>query len=198
MKRQTQRKPTRRQSAAVRKKPTRRNSTKSQALPKSANDSSNSHVLLRVWAEPGLTVEAHQMMIARYGVALFGKFGGPLGPSFSDALNHQIANRQKTYLFLVTRSAPRRNDYSMYRCPLRQVHSTLEPSKRHLVPGYYIGQAPDIRTWFEIEDMEFLKLDDIKRIFVISSGRDITSAIHSMSAVFRVGIRKALPASVTK
>ena len=153
----------------------------------SANNPS-AHVLVRVRAEDGLTIQAHERMVARHGVAMFGKFGQPLGPEFRDFLNRQTASGQKTYLFITTRDGWG-HEYITYRCPLRQVLDTLDGSNRHLVPGYYIAQAPYIRTWFEIEGIERLSRDEMNRIFVLSSGRSITSAIFSKTGLFRVGIR---------
>ena len=156
--------------------------------PTSSDNNQTAHVLIRVRAEDGLTVEGHQKVIARHGIALFGKFGDPLGPAFRDLLNRQAANGQKTYLFITTRP-DWRHEYVTFRCPLRQVLDTLDESKRHLVPGYYIAQAPYIRTWFEIEGIERLSREDMNRIFVLSSGRSITSAIFSRTGLFHVGIR---------
>lgn len=156
--------------------------------PPSSDNNQTEHVLIRVRAEDGLTIEGHQNVIARHGIALFGKFGERLGPAFHDFLNRQTANGQKTYLFITTR-LDWRHEYVTFRCPLRQVLNTLDESKRYLVPGYYVAQAPHIRTWFEIEGIERISREDMDRIFVLSSGRPITSAIFSRTGTFRVGIR---------
>ncbi len=146
------------------------------------------HVLIRVRAEEGLTIEAHGGVIAKYGTALFGQFGRPIGPAFRDSLNRQAASGQKTYLFITTRLGWR-GEYITYRCPLRQVFDSLDDSKRHLVPSYYVGQAPYIRAWFEIAGIERLGRDEMSRIHVLSSGRSIVNAIFSKAVVFRVVVR---------
>jgi hypothetical protein len=116
---------------------------------------------------------------------------GRLGVSteFRDALNQQIERDIKTYLFLATRQGWN-TPYVMYRCLLRQVHDTLDDTKRNLVPGYYIHESPNIKTWFEISSIDRLPREYMERIFVLSSGRSITSAISGMNSVFRVGVRE--------
>jgi hypothetical protein len=151
-------------------------------------DKPSAHILVRARAEDGLTIEAHERVIARFGAALFGKFGQPIGPEFRDSLNHQAASGQKTYLFITTRLAWGQ-EYTTYRCALRQVLDALPESKRHLVPSYYVGQAAYINAWFEIEGLERLSRDEMNQIYVLSSGRSITNAIFSRTAVFRVGTR---------
>jgi hypothetical protein len=147
-----------------------------------------SHLLLRVRSEGGLTIDAHQKMVARYGLALFGKIGDPLGSEFQECLNSQIANGQRTYLFIVARPDIN-HPFETFRCPLRQVCNTLNSAKKHLVPGYYVGEASRIGSWFEIEGMERLGRDEVNSIFILKSGRLASESLYGQNAVFRVGIR---------
>jgi hypothetical protein len=146
------------------------------------------HLLLRVRSEGGLTIEAHQKLIARHGATLFGKFGGPLGAEFQAHLNRQIASGQRTYLFIAARPDIH-HVFVIFRCPLRQVHCSLSSSKRYLVPDYYVGEASRVGTWFEIGEMERLGRDEVNSIFVLKSGRPVADAMYGQTAVYRVGIR---------
>lgn len=153
--------------------------------PKAAQDV---HVLIRIRSENGQTTTAHSNILTRKGSALLGKMGQPVGPEFRDILNRQIESGVKTYLFLTTREGWN-GPYVTFRCLLRCVHDTLDPAKRELVPTYYIAEAPRIKTWFEIATIERLSRDEMNRIFVLSSGREIMSVIRSSAAMFRVGVR---------
>ena len=145
------------------------------------------HVLLRVRSELGQTIAAHKEMITRRGVALLGKMGESLGQSFKDELNQQIDRGVKTYLFLTTREGWN-GPYVTDRCLLRRVYDTLDAAKQSLVPRYYTADIPRIRTWFEIASMERLAREEMNRLVVLSSGREIMSVIASSATVFRVGV----------
>lgn len=146
------------------------------------------HILLRVRSEDGRTIKTHADKVASKGAALLGKMGPPVGPGYRKTLNQQIAAGIQTYLFLTLREGWN-GPYVTYRCPLRYVHHELEDSKRALVPSYYIAAAPRIGTWFEITGVESLTRDQMNRIFVMSSGREIMSVITSSATMFHVGVR---------
>jgi hypothetical protein len=146
------------------------------------------HVLLRLKSASGETIAAHANMVARKGVAMLGKLGrAGLGDEFKAALNEQIKSGIRTYLFLTTKE---RWDtpYVTYWCLLKQVHSSLGSDKRTLVPGYYIHEAPNIKTWFEISSIDRLSQAESERIYVMSTGNSIASAIKGLNSVFRVGM----------
>jgi hypothetical protein len=159
------------------------------AKPKSAPESSL-HVLLRTRNELGVTFSAHAEILARSGSVFFGKMGRPIGPKLHEDLNAQIARGVTTYLYLTTRE--RWNGaYVTEALKLRQVHSKVAPEKLSLVPLYYVADAPNIQTWFEAVAMARLSRDEMNRIYVISSGREIMSVIKSTAAVFKVSVRAA-------
>jgi hypothetical protein len=145
------------------------------------------HVLLRVRSENGLTLSAHKNVLSRKGTAILGKMGEPLGKVFKDELTKQIERGVRTYLFLTTREGWN-GPYVTDRCLLRGVYHTLDDAKRSLVPQYYAVDIPRIETWFEIAAMDRLSRDEMNKIVVLSSGREIMSVIKSSATVFRVGL----------
>lgn len=161
---------------------------KAAAQPAKSPKPAAAHVLIRVRSENGLTLNAHAQVLSEHGVALLGKVGKPLGFDLQAALNEQIRAGVPTYLFLATREGWN-GPYVTDRCRLRRIHTSLPESKRHLIPAYYASAAPQIPTWFEIADIQRLSRDEMNRIFVLSSGRDIMSVIRSSATVFKVGVR---------
>lgn len=151
--------------------------------PKPKAEPPTVHILIRVRSEAGQTLSEHARVLERYGVAMLGKFGQPIGPEFRETLNRQLASGITTCLFLTTREGWG-GPYVTYRCPLRQVRDQLTVDEQKLVPGYYaVGH---IKTWFEISGIERLSRDDMNRIAVHSTGRSIMSVIASSAAYFRV------------
>jgi hypothetical protein len=155
------------------------------------------HVLLRVRTENGQTINAHKDVIARRERAVLGKMGEPLGSDFRSQLNQQIEAGTKTYLFLTTREGWN-GPYVTDRCSLQRVYDKLDPSKYSLVPPYYANEIGNIRTWFEIVSIDRLTRDEMNKIFVLSSGKQIMSAIASSATVFRVGIGPKSSPSISK
>jgi hypothetical protein len=146
------------------------------------------HLLLKVHSEAGRTINDHAAMVATGGAAMLGKIGQEISAKTIDALNRQIERGIKTYLFLTTRD--RRNDpYVMYRCLLRQVNESLDVSKKSLIPRYYVHESAKIRTWFEITSIERLTMEQMSKIFALTSGKEIMSVIRSMKTVFRVIVK---------
>jgi hypothetical protein len=147
------------------------------------------HVLLKVRSESGQTITAHADMIRAQGAAMLGKLGRPLGTPFMTLLNEQIENGFKTFLFLTLREGWN-GPFVTYRCVLKRVHETLEPAKKALVPRYYAHECFHIRVWFEITSIERLTREEMSKIYVQSSGREIMSVVNTSGTVFRVGIKK--------
>lgn len=147
------------------------------------------HVLMRVVSIQGLTVRAHQEMVARQGVALFGKMGRPISQDFQDTLNGQIANSEETFFFLITREGDKR-EYVTHKCQLTHVYAgMLDPAKQSLVPSYYANDIPNIRTWFEIATFARLTVDEAATIYTLSTGEGIMNALKGTGSIFRVGVR---------
>ncbi len=143
---------------------------------------------MRTRNEDGLTFAAHAEVLGRRGSVLFGKMGKPLGTPLVAMLNSQIARGATTFLYLTTRirwNGP----YVTEACKLRHVYQSFPPGMRELVPSYYLNEADRIGTWFEVVEMTRLTKEEMNRIFVISSGREIMSVIKSSATLFKVSVR---------
>jgi hypothetical protein len=154
------------------------------------------HILIRVRSEDGRTISAHQKIVGEKGKAVFGKIGQPLSSGMVNTLNEQIGQGARTLLFLTTREGWN-GPYVTYQCGLKHVYERLDETTRPLVPKYYIFEEAKIGTWLEILSIQRMSRDEMNRIFVLSSGREIMSVIKSSATVFRVGVREgtALPTS---
>jgi hypothetical protein len=147
------------------------------------------HVLLKVRSEGGQTITAHADMVTRKGTAMLGKIGKGIGAVFRDKLNLQIELGIKTFLFLTTREGWN-GPFVTYRCVLQGVHPTLDVDKKTLVPSYYAHETLNIKTWFEIASIERLTPEEMNRIFVVSSGREIMGVVNTSGTIFQVGVHK--------
>jgi hypothetical protein len=147
------------------------------------------HALLKVRSESGQTIAAHAEIIATKGAAMLGKMGRDIGPLFRVILNQQITDGINTYLFLTLREGWN-GPFVTYRCALKGAYETLAAEKKALVPRYYIHESANIKTWFKITSIERMTREEMNRIFVLSSGREIMSVINTSGTFFRVGIRR--------
>lgn len=147
------------------------------------------HILIRMKSEDGLTIKEHGDIISRKGSAILGKIGQSLSAASIKSLNEQISRNIETYLFLTMKEGWN-GEYVTYQCLLKNVSAQLDETKTELVPTYYSSTYKDIKTWFEISAMGKMTRENMNRIFVLSSGRQIMSVIKSTAAVFRVGLRK--------
>jgi hypothetical protein len=155
----------------------------------STNSETKTHVLMRVVSAQGHTVSAHKEMVARKGVALFGKMGRPISKNFQDTLNGQIANGEETFFFLITREGVK-HEYITHKCRLTHVYAgMLDAAKQSLVPDYYAHDIPNIQTWFEITTFVRLTPDEAAAIYTLSTGEGIMKALKGTGSVFRVGVR---------
>lgn len=146
------------------------------------------HILLKMRSESGQTIQAHADMIAKKGAAVLGKMGEAVGPATSELLNQQIQRGVKTYLFLTIREGWN-GPYVTYRCSLRHIYDSLVAGKNTLVPTYYGWDTGNIKTWFEITSIERLTREQMNKLFVVSSGREIMSVVSSSATVYRVAVR---------
>jgi hypothetical protein len=147
------------------------------------------HVLLKVRSESGQTITAHADMVATKGVALLGKIGRGIGIKLKDSLNQQIESGINTFLFLTIREGWN-GPYITYRCVLKQVLETLDAAQKAFVPRYYVHESENIKTWFEIAKVERLTREEMNKIFVLSSGREIMSVLNTSGTVFHVAVRE--------
>lgn len=144
------------------------------------------HLLLRVRSEEGQTVTEHSAMIKNRGKAMLGKLGQAIGPDLIAALKKQISEGIPTYLFLTLREGWN-GPYVTYKCTLLDLHLEISEDQELFAPRYYKTSWYEVSTWFEIKSMEKMNRDDMNRIYVLSSGREIMSVIKSSASVFRVG-----------
>ena len=149
------------------------------------------HILLKVRSDNGRTILEHKRVVNENGVALLGKFGSPISKNFQAALNAQIQRGTKTFLFLMTLDrAGKERSYSTHGCELLRVHDgLLDNTKESLVPSYYRADMSSVGSWFEISSLKLLSQEETNKLYVLSSGREIMSAIKGMASVFRVGLR---------
>lgn len=153
------------------------------------------HVIVRVRSEDGLTISAHRKVIDLYHRALFAKIGKGLGAVTIDQLNSQISRGIPTYLFVATYegwSAP----FGIYQCELLGIHVDIKDDQKKLVPMYLQGAIKGVSTWFEIRTLLRVAQDDVKRIYVLSSGRESSGALKGATAMFKVGIKGNAPMQV--
>ena len=165
-------------SSQVRKKAT---------SPNAASDEV-AHVVVRVRSEEGQTVSAHRKVIERNERAFFAKIGKGLGPAFIEQLNGQINRGIPTYLFLATYegwNAP----FGLYQSELLGVHAKLEEHQTKLVPVYLQSAIKNVSTWFEIRTLYRVAREDINKIYILSSGREVSGSLRGTTAVFRVGVK---------
>ncbi len=146
------------------------------------------HVALRIRSEDGRTVSAHRQVIEQQGCVMFAKLGKGLGPAFLKQLNDQIERGTPTYMFLATYEGPKM-PYGYYRCELLHVHEKLNAKQEINVPSYLQQSIPGISTWFERRTLSRLSTRETIRIFVLSSGREISSAITGTASLFKVGVK---------
>lgn len=153
------------------------------------NSEQAQHLLLKVRSENGQTINAHESMLERKGVVMLGKMGQGVGTDFRAILNQQIEQGIRTYLFLTIREGWN-GEYATYRCLLKRVSDTLDVSKKDLIPEYYRSSSGSIKAWFEIVSMTRLSRQEMNKIFVLSSKREIMSVITSSATIFHVGVHK--------
>jgi hypothetical protein len=144
------------------------------------------HLLMRIRVADRHRLAAHQQVIDSYGSVMLGKFGRPLSAELLASLTGQLLRKIKTFLFLATREGPT-GPYVIYCCRLRAVSEELPPGKRNLVPNYY--EATPIGTWFEITSIAQMTGEEMKKLFVASTGRELERVLRSSVVVCSVEIR---------
>lgn len=162
--------------------------TKKSKSEKLSDNPQVQHVVIRVKSDNGNTISGHKKVIEINGRVLFGKIGKDLGTAFIDQLNSQINREVTTYLFVATYegwNVP----FGIYQCKLLRVHVGLRDLDKELIPKYLHPVINGINTWFEIQTIHRVSAEEVKRIYILSSGREINGAMRGTTAVFRVGIK---------
>ena len=155
---------------------------------KKKGSSEVTHAALRIRSEDGATISSHRQVIEKHGQVMFAKIGKGLGSSFINQLNDQVEQSVPTYLFLATYEGPKQ-PYGYYRGDLLHVHQSLNEAQQTLVPSYLQYAIPEISTWFEIASISRLSQHETNRIYVLSSGRELASAISGTASLFKVGVK---------
>ena len=146
------------------------------------------HVALRIKSENGITISEHNKVIDQKGSVLFSKLGKPLSDAFVNQLNNQLDKEIPTYLFLATYEG-RNVPYGYYQCNLVRVHKKVTQSQISFIPEYIQHLVDDIETYFEISSINRLSHAETNRIYVLSSGREISGAIRGTTSIFKVGVK---------
>lgn len=150
------------------------------------------HVVLRVRSDDGRTMEEHVKVLKKSGRVLFAKIGKGLGGHFFDQLNYQIENKIPTYFFIAVYEGWNQ-PFTFIKCDLIKVHSSITDEQLELVPAYIQPSRKAVSTWFEIAGLTRLASEDVKRIQLATSGREISSSLRGTTAIFRVVINGNTP-----
>ena len=121
------------------------------------------------------------------GRALFAKIGKPISTSLAATLSQQIQRKTPTYLF-VAASYDRNEPFAIYQCRLIALHSSVASEHRDLVPAYLRARMDSVGTWFEIDTFERVAQGEVKRILAQASGREASSSLRGMTALFKVKV----------
>jgi hypothetical protein len=162
----------------------------------STNPNLTVHVVLRVRSDDGRTMEEHVKVFKKSGKVLFAKIGKGLGGPFFDQLNYQIENKVPTYFFIAVYEGWNQ-PFSFIKCDLLKVHTSITDEQVHLVPAYIQPSKNAVSTWFEIDGLTRLATEDVKRIQLATSGREISSSLRGTTAIFRVVINGNTPLKTT-
>jgi hypothetical protein len=152
----------------------------------------NAHVVIRVRSEEGMTVAAHRDVIATHGKVLFAKIGKELSPLLISQLQRQLAEGVPTLLFLATFDgwkAP----FAFYQCELAAVYEAASPKLLRYVPRYLKDQVNSVGTWLEVTSIRRVAPDEIKQIYILTSGREVAGALRGATSSFRVGLATNAP-----
>jgi hypothetical protein len=158
----------------------------------SVNTNLTVHIVLRVRSDDGRTMEEHVKVFNKSGRVLFAKIGKGLGAPFFNQLNYQIENKIPTYFFIAVYEGWNM-PFSFIKCDLLKVHSTLTDKQLELVPSYIHSSKNAVNTWFEISGLSRLANEEVKRIQLATSGREISSSLRGTTAIFRVVVNGNAP-----
>ena len=145
------------------------------------------HVIVRVRSEDGLTITAHRNIINLHGMALFAKIGRGLTPAVVSLINQQIQQDVPTYLFIATFDGWK-EPFAIYQCKLNRISTVIAPEQMEFVPTYLHGIASTVGTWFEICGIKRIAKEDIRRIHIFTSDREVSGALRGPAALFKVKI----------
>jgi hypothetical protein len=129
------------------------------------------HIIVRVRSEEGRTVSSHLEIIKTRGVVLFAKIGKGISSGMQQALNDQIDKGVPTYFFMATFDGWDQ-PFSIYQANLAKVHDNFPDGRHDIVPSYLNDRIGTIETWFELTSLDKVHPDEVKRIHILSSGKE--------------------------
>lgn len=154
------------------------------------------HVVLRIKADDGVTIAEHQKVIQQSGHVLFAKIGKPLSSFFLDRLHQQLNQGMPTCMFVAIYEG-KNSPFTILQSTINNIYTDVPPEKSVLVPPYLKSQIGNVQLWFDIGNFEKIHQSEIKRIHIITSGKELTSALRGMTSVFRVGVSGSKPFATT-
>ena len=145
------------------------------------------HALVRVRAEDGMTISAHRSVINSHGKVLFAKIGKGLFPNLIELLNDQIAKSIPTFLFIATYDGWK-EPFAIYKCELKSIQLNIVDGNTELIPPYMHGLINTVGTWFEILSIKRVAKEEVKRLLVFTSGREVGGALRGATSMFKVKV----------
>jgi hypothetical protein len=145
------------------------------------------HIMIRVRSEDGMTIASHKSVIALHGKVLFAKIGKGLSVGLASILNQQIQAGTATHLFIATFDGWKQ-PFAIYQCNLGGVYAALDKDLLQFVPNYMKGNVSSVGTWLEISSLQRVSQDEVKRIHIFTSGREVSGSLRGATAMFKVGI----------
>ena len=151
----------------------------------STNPNVTVHIVLRVRSDDGRTMEEHVQILKKSGRVLFAKIGKGLGAPFFNQLSYQIENKIPTYFFIAVYEGWNQ-PFSFIKCNLLNVYPTIKDEQLELVPAYIHPSRNAVNTWFEIDGFSRLATEEVKRLQLATTGREVSSSLRGTTAIFRV------------
>lgn len=155
---------------------------------KSSSNTQFVHPLVRVKSEDGLTVSAHRRVIQKTGKVYFAKLGKVISDEFLSSLIEQINKCIPTYLFVAVFDGWSK-PLALYKCKLEAVHSVVDDEFVSLIPNHIQPLKPAVKTWFLISSMDRLAKNQVCRITVASSGKEVLSSLRGMTPFFKTVVK---------
>ncbi len=150
------------------------------------------HIVVRIKSDEGRTIHSHLQILNSKKSVIFAKIGKGISPQFLNQLKNQINKKVPTCLFLAVYEGWNK-PFGFVKCNLVDVKHTIEDEELKLVPSYLHASRKSINTWFKIDSLNKLDKKEIKRICILTSGREISSSLRGTTAVFRVVVNGKRP-----
>jgi hypothetical protein len=143
------------------------------------------HIVVRIKSDEGRTIHSHLDILNKNKTVIFAKIGKGISVPFLSQLKNQINRKVPTSLFLAVYEGWNK-PFGFVKCNLVDICPTITDKDLKLVPAYLHPSRNSINTWFKIDSLNKLDRKEIKRICILTSGREISSSLRGTTAVFRV------------